>query len=208
MYLLKKNNYLTNQLYTKTVFTRLLIISSLILTIYSATLFAEETYPECFPIESSWENIELETVNLSDNQKPKIKLGEHSVILTFNKFENYLPQFYGFAFLKKDIDKIPEITERSSFEEQFRGVKLVALDKKVIAVPDDGTKSYQFTPPNGGKWVIYLVAAINKIPYLDQKQLRITPNVENIRGGSIFSGSSLNLVEPIDFKACVIQIDS
>jgi hypothetical protein len=179
---------------------------SLILIVYSTTLFAEKIHPDCFPMESSWENIELETVNLSDNQKPKVKLGERSVILTFNKFENYLPQFYGFAFLKKDILKIPKITEMSSFEEQFGDIKLVALNRIDVADTDD--KSYKFIPPIGGKWVIYLVAAMNKIPYLEQKQLRISPNVENIRGGSIFSGSSLNLVEPIDYKACVIQFES
>jgi len=168
-------------------------------------LVAGETFAECFPVESAWENIELETP-LSDNKTPMTRLDEHAVTFTFNKFDSYLPQFYGFAFLKKDIQNIPEITERSAFKERFSDVELVALGVKDIA-GDDENISYRFTPPTKGIWVIYLVAAINKIPYLEQKNLRISPKVENIRGGSIFSGSSLNLAEPIDYKACVIAQD-
>ncbi len=172
---------------------------------YPSSLFAGETYPDCFPVESAWENIQFETT-LSDNQIQITGLDEHEVSLTFNNFESYLYQFYGFVFLKKDIQNIPAITESAAFEQQFRNVKMVTLGSKRIAGNGDN-KSYRFYPPTAGTWVIYLVAAINKIPFLEQKNLRIFPQIEKARGGSIFSGSSLNLAEPIDYKACVIALN-
>ncbi len=195
----------TNFTCARQFFAQLLIVLYLVSSGYPSMLLAGATYPQYFPLESAWENIEIETVNLPEHQNPMVKLEERAVTLTFNKFESYLPQFYGFAFLKEDIPNIPKITERSAIEEQFRKVKLVALDRKNIT-SDDENKSYRFVPPTEGTWVIYLIATINKIPFLEQKDLRISPKVENIRGGSIFSGSSLNLVEPIDYKACVIPL--
>ena len=209
MYLLTKINYLLRSYiyftYVRQFFTQFLMLLCLISLGCPSMLLAGEAYPKCSPLESAWENIEIETVNLPEHQNPMVTLGERAVTLTFNKFESYLPQFYGFAFLKEDIPDIPKITERSAIEAQFHDVKLVALDRKKI-VGDDENKSYRFTPPTKGTWVIYLVASINKIPFLEQRDLRISPQVENIRGGSIFSGSSLNLVEAIDYKACVIPL--
>jgi hypothetical protein len=197
----------TNFTCARQFFAQLLMVLCLVSSGYPSMLLAGKTYPQCFPLESAWENIEIETVNLPEHQNPMVKLEGRAVTLTFNKFESYLPQFYGFAFLKEDIpDDIPKITERSVIEAQFHDVKLVALDRKKI-VGDDENKSYRFTPPTKGTWVIYLVASINKIAFLEQRDLRISPQVENIRGGSIFSGSSLNLVEPIDYKACVIPLE-
>lgn len=196
----------TNYTCARQFFTQLLMVLCLVSSGYPSILLAGEAYPKCSPLESAWENIEIETVNFPEHQNPMVTLGERAVTLTFNKFESYLPQFYGFAFLKEDVPDIPKITERSAIEAQFHDVKLVALDRKKI-VGDDENKSYRFTPPTKGTWVIYLVATINKIPFLEQRDLRISPNVENIRGGSIFSGSSLNLVEPIDYKACVFPLE-
>lgn len=209
MHLLTNINFLirncSNFTCVRQPFAQLLMLFYLVSSGYPSMLFAGKTYPECFPLESAWENIEIETVNLPEHQNPTVTLEERAVTLTFNKFESYLPQFYGFAFLKEDIPNIPKITQRFAIEEQFRDVKLVALDRKNIAGNDED-KSYRFIPSTEGTWVIYLVATINKIPFLEQKDLRISPKVENIRGGSIFSGSSLNLVEPIDYKACVIPL--
>lgn len=172
---------------------------------YTPTLFAGKTYLDCFPAESAWENIQFETT-FSNIKTLENGLNEHDVTLTFNNFDNYLQKFYGFAFLKNDIQNIPEITESAAFEEQFGNINMVALGKNNIAGNSDN-KTYRFNPPTAGTWVIYLVATINKIPFLEQKNLRISPQVEKVRGGSIFSGSSLNLVEPIDYKACVIALD-
>ena len=207
MHLLSDIKYLISNgtifTFVRQFFAQLLILLGLISLGCPSKLLAGEPHSACFPMESAWENIELEKANLANNQNPMVRQDERTVTLTFNKFENYLPQFYGFAFLKNDLPNIPKITERSAFAEQFRDIKLVALDRK-NSVADDDNKSYRFTPPSEGTWVIYLVAAMHKIPFLEQKNLRISPKVEKIRGGSIFSGSSLNLQEPIDYKACVI----
>ncbi len=179
----------------------LLICVGMLLVIPNITL-AEKIYPNCFPIESSWKNVEIKNLSVSDDQISLINQGDHSISVIFNKFHLYRPQFYGFAFLKNEVLNIPRITAPDSFEQQFRQIKLVALLPENN--PGDETQSFRFSPSSAGDWVIYLVASQKKIAFLEQKDLRISPEVDNIRGGSVFSGSSLRLVEPIDYKACVI----
>lgn len=176
----------------------------LLLLVFSVFATAAEQTPDCFPTESAWENIEFKTFNLSNGQQPVINREGHTLSLTFNQFESYLPQFYAFAFLRSALPDIPEIKDLASLKSHFDNIKLVALTP---SASDEETSTYQFIPPNQGTWVIYLVAAIDKIPYLELRNLRISPHVENVRGGSVFSGSSLNLSEPVDYKACVVQLE-
>jgi len=191
----------------KQAFSRclLLLFGCLLILGNRSTLLAQETYPQCFPEESAWENIEFETPPAGD-QASVTEWGGRELIFTPNRFESYLPHFYGFAFAKKDMPSIPELTERSSVEEQFRNVPVISLGRPQTT-DDNANPSYRFIPSSKGPWVIYLVAAMDQIPFLEQKNLRISSKIEKVRGGSIFSGSSLNLVEPIDYKACVIGLE-
>ena len=181
-----------------------LFIGCLLILGNPATLLAQETYPQCFPEESAWENIEFETPPAA-RQASQTAWDGRELIFTPNRFESYLPHLYGFAFAKKDLPSIPELTVSSSVEEQFRDVSVISLGRPQ-ASEVNADPSYRFVPSSKGPWVIYLVAAMDQIPFLEQKNLRISSKIEKVRGGSIFSGSSLNLVEPIDYKACVIGL--
>lgn len=163
---------------------------------------AERLQTECFPLESAWENIEFDAARQGSALMPM----SGSVTVTFNQFSGFLPHFYGFAFAKSDLATIPDVSVRTKFDVAFQGVRMLKLQ------PDDSGQasnpSYRFIPPDSGTWVIYLVAAVQSIPFLEQKQLQISPKVEPIRGGSIFSGSTLDLAEPLDYKACVLSLDN
>lgn len=189
-----------------TLILRSTLFCSLLLVIGPANLIAA-VKPECFPNESAWDNMELTSVNVPNDQQPEIKQEQRAVILTFNKFATYLPEFYGFAFLKTDVTDIPGIDQDSEFNRYFGKVNLLSLQNIPIDSHDSDQKSYRFTPPSKGTWVIYLVASVKKIPFLEQRKLKISPNVEQVRGGSIFSGASLDLIEPIDYKACVMTMN-
>lgn len=162
---------------------------------------AERFQAECFPLESAWENIEFDAAAQGAALLPM----SGSVTVTFNQFSGLLPHFYGFAFAKSELSAIPEVSVKTKFDIAFQGVRMLQLQ------PDDSGlasgPSYRFVAPDPGTWVIYLVAAVQSIPFLEQRQLQISPKVEPIRGGSIFSGSTLNLAEPLDYKACVLSLD-
>lgn len=167
---------------------------------------AEEVYPQCFPMESSWDNIQFVDFPFSDGEISAMERNKRKLDIRFRNNYMTLMNFYGFTYLKNETQDIPEISNHSTLEKHFRNTKLTPLDEDVFA-KEYSDRSYRFTPESQGTWVIFLVAYLNEIPFLEQQGLRIHPTVEKERGGTVFSGSSMNLAEMVDYKACVISMN-
>ena len=180
------------------------IFETLICVLIPLSVIAEEDYPPCFPPESSWGNIQILESPVTDAEIPIIGRNRHTLGITYHKTDAAVPAFYGFTYLKRDTQKIPEITSPYSLEAYFRTVPLSPLHEELVT-EERIDRLYGFTPELEGTWVIFLVAFLNEIPFLEQQGLRIYPAIERERGGTIFSGSSMNLTEVVDYKACVIS---
>lgn len=185
--------------------SRIKIFATLIYLVIPVSVLATEEHPECFPLESSWDNIEFLELPVSDAVTPIIG-SNRRLGITFHKTHATVPRFYGFTYLELDTQNIPEIDDPYTLEKHFRNVKLNPLHEEIIT-EERRDHSYRFTPQSQGTWVIFLVAGLNRIPFLEQQGLRIYPNIEMKRGGTVFGGSSLNLASRIDYKACVVSMN-
>lgn len=174
------------------------IAISVMLFFQSTLLNAEEQLAQCFPSESAWGVIKLSRLPQQSENENKQKLN-----ISFRKSAMYLPSFYGFAYLKSESVNVPKVTDQALVKKYFLDMNLTELDKNSTS-PKESDQYYGFTPGSTGTWVVYLVASLNKIPFLETKGLRIYPDIERQRGGTVFSGASLGLTETVDFKACLI----
>ena len=170
---------------------------------HTALLHAEEQLPQCFPSESAWEILKYSESSYSDIETTAIK-NKQKLNFTFRKSATVLPSFYGFAYLKAELESVPEVTDQNLLTKHFIDVDLAEL--KADDIIEKGKSGYyDFLPESKGTWVIYLVASLNKIPFLESKGLRIQPEIERQRGGTVFSGASLDLTKTVDYKACIIS---
>ncbi len=188
-----------------TTLSKPVVTLALWLCFATALFAAPPPLPQCFPDESGWDNIHFASLDVANQHMPSIQHEGHFVSLTFTQYESFSPFYYAFA-IQQDIDKVspPALLQHAFLSEQFANQKLISL--KGTTQRNQENTSYRFNPPEQGTWVIYLLASINKIGFLEQQALRIFPNVEKLRGGTVFSGSSLNLSNSIDYKACVVEM--
>ena len=165
----------------------------ILLGIVSTELFAQVSYPSCAPMESSWDNIELIT---------QLKTEEDEITFTVSMLGNSLPHYYGFAFTNNKQRKLPTAKEPAQFYQYFNHKTLLALQEK--SANKEGDRVYRFKPLKQGDWMIYLIASLKPIDFLEQNQLQIRPVIETVRGGTVIGGNTLDLVDPIDYKVCQI----